>query len=89
MTESAEVPRDPHPMARIATPVVTLEDDHEVKRRAELALSPAECRRFRALWADARSDPGCGVRPAIKIALRRMTEEATVRIQAAMRAASK
>ena len=77
--------RDSHPEARITEPVVRLEDDHAVKRRAELLLNPAERRRFRALWVDARRDPGCGVRPAIKIALRRMAEEATVRIQAAMR----
>ena len=69
--------------------VTSLPDDLAVKAAVERALNSAERRRFRALWADARRDPGCGVRPAIKIALRRMAEEVTVRIQAAMREASK
>ena len=76
---------DPHPEARWCEPVVRLPDDYAVKAAVERALDPAERRRFRALWRDARCDPGCGIRPAIKIALRRMAEEATVRIQAAMR----
>ena len=76
---------DPHPEARWTEPVVKLPDDMVVKAAVEHALNPVERRRFRALWAEARRDPGCGVRPAIKIALRRMAEEATVRIQAAMR----
>ena len=70
--------------AAVNEPVIR-PDDYVVKAAVERALNPAERRRFRALWDDARRDPGCGVRPAIKIALRRMAEEATVRIQAAMR----
>jgi hypothetical protein len=52
--------------------VIRLPDDYAVKVAVKRALSPPERRRFRALWDDARRDPGCGVRPAIKIALRRM-----------------
>jgi hypothetical protein len=85
MTAPAEIPRDPHPEARITEPVVRLPDVVAVKSAVERVLNPAERRRFRALWSDARRDPGCGIRPAIKIALRRMAEEATVRMEAAMK----
>ena len=57
--------------------------DYERKRRAEQALNPAERRRFRALWADARRDPGCGVRVAVRIALARMRAELVERIERA------
>jgi len=80
------VPLDPHPVARITEPVVRLEDDHAAKLRAEAMLNPVERRRFRYLWREAVRG-GAGVRPAIKIALRRQMEEAMVWLEAAMREA--
>ena len=72
----------PQPSTMVSVPVPA-PSDHAVKRRAERALNPVERRRFRALWADARRDPGCGVRPAMRIALARMKAELVERIERA------
>ena len=75
---------DPHSIARITIPVVTPLDDYAVLRAVEKLLDPNERRRFRFLWREA-SRGGAGVRPAIKIALQRQMEEATVRLATALR----
>jgi hypothetical protein len=80
--------RDLHPEARITEPVVRLEDDHAVKRRAERLLSPLECRRFQTLYLEARRN-GHGVRSAVRCGLRRLMAEATVRMEVAMKETSK
>jgi hypothetical protein len=88
-TESIPVvPLDPHPTARITTPVVPPPDDYVVKRAVETLLDPNERRRFRYLWREAVRG-GAGVRPAIKIALRRQMDEATARLATAMREAGR
>ena len=69
--------------ARIADPVVALEDDHATKAACERPLSPAERVRFRALYRDARANGG-GVRCAIRMALRRQIEEQTERLESAL-----
>ena len=74
---------DPHPIARITTPVATPLNDHAVLRAVEKLLDPNERRRFRFLWREA-SRGGAGVRPAIKIALQRQMEEVTARLATAL-----
>jgi hypothetical protein len=76
--------RDLHPEARWCEPVVRLPDDYAVKAAVERALDPAERRRFRALYLEARRN-GHGVRSAVRCGLRRLMAEATVRMEVAMK----
>jgi len=71
---------DSHAVARITEPVVRLPGDREVMAKARAKLDPRERRHFDALFADARRDPGCGIRPAARIALAKMRAEVTERI---------
>ena len=73
----------PQPSTVVYVPVV-LPDDHRVKRQVEQVLNPMEKRRFQALYREAKG-LGYGVRPAIRMALRRMSGEVTTRIEAAMK----
>jgi hypothetical protein len=68
--------------------VTSLPDDMAVKSAVERALDPAERRRFRALYIEARRN-GHGVRSAVRCGLRRLMSEATVRMEVAMKETSK
>ena len=83
LSRGESIPVDTHAEARVTEPVVTLPDDHGVKLACERLLSPAERRRFRALWREARRN-GHGVKSAIRAALRRQMEEATERLEKAL-----
>ena len=47
------------------------------------SLNAAERREFGYLYREARRNPGCGIRPAIKIALAKMRAKVTERIDRA------
>jgi hypothetical protein len=83
IAKGESIPVESHPEARVTEPVVQLDDDHEVKRRAEKLLNAAERRRFQTLWREARRN-GYGVKLAIRAALRRQIEEATERLEVAL-----
>ena len=68
----------------MSTPVVQLVPDYEIQKRVETRLNPLELRRFKYLFREAKEN-GCGVRPAIRLALRRQIEEATERLEAAFK----
>ena len=72
----------PQPSTVAYVPVV-LPDDHQVKRQVEQTLNPIEKRRFQALYREAQRN-GYGVRPATRLALRRLSAEATERIDRAV-----
>ena len=82
------VPLDPHADARVVEPVVKLPPDLEVKAACEKLLSPAERVRFRLLYREELAN-GFGVRPAIRVALRRQIHETTERLEAALERAGR
>ena len=84
--ESVPIGKDPHSEARVTEPVVKLEEDHAFKLSCERLLNPVEQRRFRFWYSEAKSN-GCRVRPAVRMALRRMISEVTVRLEAALKEA--
>ena len=86
--ESVPIGKDPHPEARITEPVVKLDDDHALKLSCERLLNPVEQRRFRFWYTEVRS-LGYGVRPAVRMALRRQIVEATERLEAALKEAGR
>lgn len=60
-----------------------LPSDLAVLAAVRASLNATERREFGYLYREARRNPGCGIRPAIKIALARMRERVTERIDRA------